>query len=77
MTPRDFVYWLQGYMEIQNPKTLGEKQVAIIKDHLSLVFKKETPERNLEDPDLEGLLPIPHFNPKDIKWGVDGDTPIC
>lgn len=43
MTPDQFCYWLQGLMELQNPKTLNETQVQSIKDHLVLVFKKVTP----------------------------------
>jgi len=43
MTPQDFVYWLQGYIELQDPKTINEQQVQIIKDHIALVLKKETP----------------------------------
>jgi len=46
MTTEQFTYWLQGFFEIHNPKELDEKQTQIIKDHLELVFKKETPERN-------------------------------
>lgn len=45
MEAKDFVYWLQGYFEIEDPKTLSEKQVQIIKDHLDLVFMKVTPLR--------------------------------
>lgn len=44
MTPRDFAYWLQGYMEMENPTSLNEEQTQIIKDHLKLVFDKQTPE---------------------------------
>jgi hypothetical protein len=47
MTAEQFVYWLQGYMEIEDPKVLDYKQTQIIKDHLALVFKKETPTRTL------------------------------
>jgi DUF438 domain-containing protein len=46
MTPNDFVYWLQGFFEISeaaNVKELNEAQAQIVKDHLQLVFKKETP----------------------------------
>lgn len=46
MTPENFVYWLQGYMEIHSPATLGEDQVKIIRDHLNLVLEKKTPNRN-------------------------------
>lgn len=43
MTSNDFCYWLNGFFELSNGTTLSDEQVKIIKDHLSLVFKKETP----------------------------------
>ncbi len=46
MTPENFVYWLQGFLEVGNPVTINKEQLRIIRDHLSLVFKKETPDRN-------------------------------
>jgi len=42
----NFVYWLKGFFEISDAKTLDEKQVQIIKDHLNLVFNKVTPNRS-------------------------------
>jgi hypothetical protein len=44
MTTQDFAYWLQGYTEICGERP-SESQWEMIKEHLSLVFKKET--RNL------------------------------
>ncbi len=41
MTSRDFCYWLQGYFEVSEPKTISEKEVQMIKKHLNLVFKHE------------------------------------
>lgn len=41
MTSRDFAYWLQGYFEVSEPKIINEKEVEVIKKHLSLVFKHE------------------------------------
>lgn len=41
MTSRDFVYWLQGFMEINQPLSITEEQTKIIKNHLALVFKHE------------------------------------
>jgi hypothetical protein len=41
MTSRDFAYWLQGYFEISEPKTISEKETTMIKKHLALVFKHE------------------------------------
>lgn len=42
MTPEQFVYWLQGYAEISGSAPT-EEQWQVVKDHLQLVFKKETP----------------------------------
>ena len=41
MTARDFVYWLQGYFELQKPVEIGENETRLIQRHLSLVFKHE------------------------------------
>ncbi len=44
MTSNEFVYWLQGWLEISGKtQALSVEQVQIIRDHLQLVFKKETP----------------------------------
>lgn len=43
MTPENFCYWLQGLMELDNPVKLNAIQTQQIKDHLTLVFIKETP----------------------------------
>jgi len=53
MTPEQFCYWLQGKMEIDDPKLLSEKEVRIIKEHLQLVFTKETPDFTLPSLKLE------------------------
>lgn len=45
MTPESFAMWLQGYFELTDSNSLTEKQIRIIKDHLELVFKKITPNR--------------------------------
>jgi hypothetical protein len=42
MEPRDFAYWLQGFFEVSNAKTLNEEQVAMIRSHLETVFRKVT-----------------------------------
>lgn len=43
MTAEQFTYWLQGFMEINDPETLTKRETQIIKDHLALVFDKQTP----------------------------------
>ena len=45
MTPENFCYWLQGYIELENPGKISAEKTQVIKDHLNLVFKKETPNR--------------------------------
>jgi hypothetical protein len=54
MTEKEFIVWLHGFLEISEAKALNEKQVAIIKDHLSLFFQKVTPDRS-EPPSTEEL----------------------
>lgn len=46
MTPENFCYWLQGFFEISKTTEMTALQVEEIKNHLSLVFKKETPDLN-------------------------------
>jgi len=43
MSPIEFCYWLQGYIEIGKPTAMGWNQVQTIKEHLALVFHKVTP----------------------------------
>lgn len=43
MTPENFCYWLQGFAEITSTPQPSEAQWQAIKDHLQLVFTKETP----------------------------------
>jgi hypothetical protein len=45
MNESDFAYWLQGFFELSNAKELSERQCKMIKDHLTLVFEKKTPDR--------------------------------
>jgi hypothetical protein len=42
MTSEQFCYWLQGRAELVN-NTPSEQEWKIIKNHLSLVFTKVTP----------------------------------
>lgn len=53
MTPEQFVYWLQGFAEVHGVAP-SEAEWTIIKDHLALVFRKETPKR--EKSELERWL---------------------
>lgn len=67
MSPKNFCYWLNGWIELN--KTIDHRGGAsvetlkVIEDHLKLVFKKETPDRN-EDKDIldkkSDILNIPN-----------------
>lgn len=64
MDEQAFCLWLQGYFEISGAKTIGEKEVKIIKDHLGLVFNKITPNREEKTGDFlkeidDNLIKIP------------------
>lgn len=41
MNSRDFVFWIQGFFEVADPKEITPEQVDLIKKHLNLVFKHE------------------------------------
>ena len=45
MTTEQFVYWLQGFLEITDPDRISPRETRIIKDHLKLVFDKQIPDR--------------------------------
>lgn len=49
MTAENFVYWLNGFLEIGNPEVITKGQIQIIKDHIGLVLNKVTPNRTLYD----------------------------
>ena len=40
MTPQEFCYWLQGFLEMSNAKALDEKQVECVKEHMALVLSR-------------------------------------
>ena len=46
MDSTQFIYWLQGYLELSDATTLSQKQLQIIKDHIGLVMQKKTPNRS-------------------------------
>lgn len=43
MTPEQFVYWMQGFAELNSDPPSPEQWQAI-RDHLNLVFEKKTPD---------------------------------
>ncbi len=43
MTPEQFVYWLQGFLELTGATKIDDWQAKTIKEHLATVFTKVTP----------------------------------
>jgi transcriptional regulator with XRE-family HTH domain len=65
MNARDFVYWLQGFFEMADPKQLSEKQVELIKGHLAMVFIHEIdPEANAKTVGTKEALDVAHSGEK-------------
>ncbi len=58
MKPESFVYWLQGFAELTDGiDRPSAAQWAMIKDHLALVFKKET--KPLQQAPREAPITLP------------------
>ena len=81
MTAEQFVYWLQGFMEINDPDRISPIETKIIKDHLALVFKKETPVRTISIPNTPQpyiTAPYPEWLRKNTVYcSTDTDKKIC
>lgn len=58
MTPENFTYWLQGFVELNGEQPTPE-QWKSIKEHLQTVFKKVTPEVSVSN----SSAPIIEWNP--------------
>lgn len=41
MTSTNFCYFLQGYLELNNPKTISKEKLTRIKGHLKLAFRDD------------------------------------
>lgn len=65
MTSRDFAYWLQGFFEVAQPKSISPRGTEMIKNHLALVFKHEIdPSIDKGDPDKMKILDAIHEGKK-------------
>lgn len=76
MTAEQFAYWLQGFMEVGQPRELNHNQIQVIKDHLKLVFEKKTPERSPQVTDPVIAPTQPYIEP-DWGWKPNRYTVTC
>lgn len=67
MTPENFVYWLQGHLEINEASPYGNEgltreQVKVVKQHLDLVLSKVTVSIPYSQPFADyPQSPIPYY----------------
>lgn len=63
MTSRDFVFWLQGYLEIHGAGPIREDQARLIAAHLDLVFKHDPAidRKKMEHPAVPTIPKGPSF----------------
>jgi hypothetical protein len=76
MTSEQFTYWLQGFMEINDPEVLGVRETQIIKDHLASVFNKQTPVRKKTTLDQYKELLKKHNTYTEPNRGTNQPQPI-
>ena len=71
MTPEQFVYWLQGYLEIVKPETITAEELAVIKEHMAkvLTYKPIAP-----IPNIGGTIPYRPLTP--VTWGPGPTGPF-
>lgn len=76
-TPENFCYWLQGYFEIvqhtDHREGLPEEALEEIKNHLALVFKKETPRVGImTEADQEQIMPLTRWPDSRLLGDIPG-----
>jgi hypothetical protein len=70
LTPRDFVYWLQGFFEIAGQDaTMTPDQLAMVRRHLDTVFEHEAAQN---DPVAQRTLDEAHNPPGSKPSDRDG-----
>lgn len=91
MTPENFAYWLQGFVELTQGQTPNPAQWKSIQEHLGEVFTKVTPavappkvdskpveadvQKILREWNERGTQPTPTFPPQPYQWGPLGYPP--
>ncbi len=69
MTSENFVYWLQGFLEIGNPETISKEQIQEIKNHIALVLRKITVTAQIKPQDRLDIYKWGSWMKKDLETG--------
>lgn len=82
MTPEQFTYWLQGFVELNGGKVPTPAQWKSIKEHLTEVFHKVTPPVEHEKPISESPFKRLKFDEKKLEEVMremerSRTTPFC
>lgn len=85
MNAEQFVYWLQGYFELEMARTTHQSpiitanQSKVIMDHLALVLNKITPDRTVkvENGTAKTEAIFPYYNEVNTCFSVFKDSKIC
>lgn len=67
MTPEQFAYWPQGFVELTRGEAPDDAQWKSIREHLETVFKKVTPAIG-EQPEPTKQTPSEHRKTIDEMW---------
>lgn len=66
MTAVNFTYFLQGFLELGDPKTISAKDLARIKGHLRLAFRDDI-DPSMGDKEHQAKLSAAHEGKMDLE----------
>lgn len=77
MTPRDFCYWLNGFIEVSKCKEMTEEQVEEVRKHLKLVFENKEPNYDIVKLSESHTFPATSFITGEITGAhIDSPSPF-
>ena len=69
MNSRDFMYWLNGYLELSETTGLTNSKLSVVRQHLKLAIETEAQETHLVNQERSALIDkmrnesgVPHHN---------------
>jgi hypothetical protein len=78
MTPEQFCYWLQGFIELTDGSTPPNVfQWKNVQEHLKLVFEKATPPLRSPFSPVTPIVPLFLPNEKHDYWPNSRPTILC